>query len=107
MTDISKELLYDQIKAKEDFHHLINGSISHEMRNPLQSILAQSTNQVILLKDMKGRFDSLIDFLKQIDLLLYKLTEKSKFLEKGDYLKYLHHNMMKYKVIIKNFIKCE
>lgn len=39
--DISKEIFYDDIKAQEDYATLMNSNISHEMRNPLNSIINQ------------------------------------------------------------------
>jgi signal transduction histidine kinase len=39
--DISAKIFYDDLKAQEDFTTLINSTISHEMRNPLNSIISQ------------------------------------------------------------------
>ena len=38
--DISDSILYDDIKAQSEFLELINACVSHEMRNPLNSIVA-------------------------------------------------------------------
>lgn len=38
-TDISQKILYDTTKAEGEFLTLINSTISHEMRNPLNSII--------------------------------------------------------------------
>ena len=38
--DISESILYDQIKAQNEFLELINACVSHELRNPLNSIMA-------------------------------------------------------------------
>jgi hypothetical protein len=37
--DISQKILYDTTKAEGEFLSLINSTISHEMRNPLNSII--------------------------------------------------------------------
>ena len=37
--DISQKILYDTSKAEGEFLSLINSTISHEMRNPLNSII--------------------------------------------------------------------
>jgi signal transduction histidine kinase len=37
--DISQNILYNSSKAENDFLSLINSNISHEMRNPLNSII--------------------------------------------------------------------
>ena len=39
--DISQKILYDTSKAEGEFLALINSTISHEMRNPLNSIINQ------------------------------------------------------------------
>lgn len=39
--DISHKLLYDDIKAEYDFHSMINATVSHELRNPLNSMILQ------------------------------------------------------------------
>ena len=38
---MSAELLYDDIKAENEFHSLINAAVSHELRNPLNSMICQ------------------------------------------------------------------
>lgn len=40
-TDISQKILYDTSKAEGELLTLINSTISHEMRNPLNSIINQ------------------------------------------------------------------
>jgi signal transduction histidine kinase len=40
--DISTSILYDLEKAENKFLSLINAFISHELRNPLNSIVAQN-----------------------------------------------------------------
>ena len=38
--DISDSILYDEISAETEFLELINACVSHELRNPLNSIVA-------------------------------------------------------------------
>lgn len=38
--DLNSKIFYDDIKAQEEYMSLTNSTISHEMRNPLNSILA-------------------------------------------------------------------
>ena len=40
--DISKNILYDMEKAHNAVLSMINACVSHEMRNPLNSIIAQN-----------------------------------------------------------------
>ena len=38
--DIDPNIFYDDLKAQEGFSTLINSTISHEMRNPLNAIIS-------------------------------------------------------------------
>jgi signal transduction histidine kinase len=40
--DISKSILYDHEKAQNQALEMINACVSHEMRNPLNSIVAHN-----------------------------------------------------------------
>lgn len=40
LIDISHSILHDQQKAQNQSLEMINASVSHEMRNPLNSIIA-------------------------------------------------------------------
>jgi signal transduction histidine kinase len=37
--DVSHKILYDETKAEQHFLELINASVSHELRNPLNSMI--------------------------------------------------------------------
>ena len=50
--DISQKILYDTSKAEGELLSLINSTISHEMRNPLNSII----NQCTILAAMGNQF---------------------------------------------------
>lgn len=41
-TDVSKEILYDQAKAQQEFQEISVACVSHEMKNPLNSICAMN-----------------------------------------------------------------
>ena len=45
LIDISPKIFYDELKAEEEFTAIINSTISHEMRNPLNSIINSSGTQ--------------------------------------------------------------
>jgi signal transduction histidine kinase len=51
--DISSSILYDRSKAENKFLSIINASVSHEMRNPLNSILAENILKEELIKRLK------------------------------------------------------
>jgi signal transduction histidine kinase len=38
---MSHSMLYNEMKAEQEFLTLINATISHELRNPLSSIIGQ------------------------------------------------------------------
>jgi len=44
-------MLYNDIKAEESFLELINAAVSHELRNPLNSLIGQ-------IESMKGHFEN-------------------------------------------------
>ncbi len=50
--DISSGILYDKEKAQNPFLALINACVSHELRNPLNSIIAQNIEKKQLLKQI-------------------------------------------------------
>jgi signal transduction histidine kinase len=52
-TDISQKILYDTSKAEGELLSLINSTISHEMRNPLNSIINQCIIMESLLHNLK------------------------------------------------------
>jgi signal transduction histidine kinase len=58
--DISQKILYDTKKAEGELLSLINSTISHEMRNPLNSII----NQCYLIKCMLVNFYKIIPEIK-------------------------------------------
>ena len=39
--DVSHKILYNEAKAEQVLHTLINATISHELRNPLSSLIGQ------------------------------------------------------------------
>ena len=50
--DISQDLLVKKIENERDFQQLINATVSHEMRNPLNSIIN-------LTKDLQAKIDEI------------------------------------------------
>ena len=63
-SDVSSKILYDTKKAEGELLTLINSTISHEMRNPLNSIINQCKilgqlgfNMVNMIKDAKKQID--------------------------------------------------
>ena len=52
--DISQKILYDSTKAESEMLSLINSTISHEMRNPLNSIINNCRIQKIVCQQFKS-----------------------------------------------------
>ena len=50
--DISHTILYDEIKAQSEFLELINACVSHELRNPLNSIIARNIEKSVLYNQL-------------------------------------------------------
>ena len=48
LIDVSQKILYDKVLGEKRLSSLINATVSHEMRNPTNSILAQVQEQTIL-----------------------------------------------------------
>ena len=51
--NISANILYDKYKAMNEFQALINACVSHELRNPLNSIVAQNIEKKFLSEQMR------------------------------------------------------
>ena len=74
--DISKTILYDMEKGHNAVLSMINACVSHEMRNPLNSIIAQNIEKEAIYKEIS----ELVNQLKQ------KKIDTPKFLSKHDAL---------------------
>lgn len=61
--DIDPQIFYDDMKAQEGFTTLINSTISHEMRNPLNAIICQQ----VVHQQLIARFEA---FLRSIEAIL-------------------------------------
>jgi signal transduction histidine kinase len=50
--DISNEIMYEQVHAENEFLAITNATVSHELRNPLQSICSQNLKIKLCLKEL-------------------------------------------------------
>ena len=50
--DISAKIFYDDVKAQEEYMNVTTSSMSHEMRNPLNAIIAQCTMLALIILDI-------------------------------------------------------
>jgi signal transduction histidine kinase len=71
-TDISQKILYDTSKAEGELLSLINSTISHEMRNPLNSIV----NQCTIMESLLHSFKLLIEQIKKLGAGFSNLEEQ-------------------------------
>ena len=51
--DVSSRILYDKEKAENKLVGVINACLSHEMRNPLNSIIAQNIEKTRLYAELE------------------------------------------------------
>jgi signal transduction histidine kinase len=63
LIDVSDKILYNESKAEQSFITLINAAISHELRNPLNSLVGQMNSMQSYLLN----FGKIIYNLKKID----------------------------------------
>ena len=56
---MTANILYDHEHGQTSFLSLINACVSHELRNPLNSIMAQNIEKVNLYKEVGNIIDSL------------------------------------------------
>ena len=52
IVDITHQILYNESKVLNEFLSLINATVSHELRNPLNSLKAQNILKATLYKKL-------------------------------------------------------
>ena len=52
LIDISNQIMYEQVHAENEFLAITNATVSHELRNPLQSISSQNLKIKLCLKEL-------------------------------------------------------
>lgn len=60
--DMSDKILYNEVKAGQKFSELMNAALSHELRNPLNSLT--------------GGIDTMKSYLANIQILIENMQEK-------------------------------
>ena len=51
--DITPHMLYSEYKARIEFTSMINACVSHELRNPLNSIVAKNIEKQALYEELR------------------------------------------------------
>lgn len=84
MIDLSHQVLLDRAKLENEFHQMISATVSHEMRNPLNSILNQTDKLKIVIEkiqNMKNYFHAVLGNDPKTDLVMNELEVVLKDLE--------------------------
>ena len=87
MIDISGNVLYDKEHAKNELLALVNVTVSHEMRNPLNSIISLTDDARFQLKEMKRHIETLsgdpgtlLDYHSELERISQIQTSSSRLL---------------------------
>ena len=106
--DISDKMLYNEVKAEQKFSTLMNGAVSHELRNPLNSILGaidMMKSYIQNLKYLEECLDQdddeivrqakhkLNQVIRNAEICSNKMCSSSKFLD------YFVHDMLDYTIL--------
>ena len=59
LIDISDKMLYNVVKAEQNFSTLMNAAVSHELRNPLNSLIGGIQTMKAYLSNLKKVIESL------------------------------------------------
>ena len=59
MIDVTSYILYTEFKAKNQFISLINACVSHELRNPLNSIISKNIEKSALYLQLLSKLNSM------------------------------------------------
>ena len=59
ISNVTNNILYHEYKAKHQITDLINACVSHELRNPLNAIIAKNIEKTELYKQLKKILRSL------------------------------------------------
>ena len=82
LIDTSSKVLLDQEKAEKVIMSMVNATVSHEIRNPINSIHCQNKLIELLIKKMEDLVDYLVRGQLSIEVFLSKLSEiKSQVVE--------------------------
>ena len=58
LNNVSKDILYDREKSHSDLLMLINATVSHKLRNPLNSLIAQNIEKTALYKELSKEIEN-------------------------------------------------
>jgi signal transduction histidine kinase len=117
--DMSDKMLYNEVKAEQSFLTLINATVSHELGNPLASLIGQrdSLKEVLrglehVISMMKPLETTSPEIAKIVGIMIkihteLKVTTK-KIVSAAKFIDYFVHDMLDYTMLNKeekNFVK--
>ena len=78
--DVSKSVLYDKEKNLTDMLQVINATVSHELRNPLNSLIAQNLEKSYLYEELIEIIETIPEMKQkqQLKEILEKLKQGNK-----------------------------
>jgi signal transduction histidine kinase len=92
--------LYDREKTHSDLLMLINATVSHELRNPLNSLIAQNMEKTALYKELSKEIDkSNLDSItkKKLQVIMEKLNKgKSVQSSSANLMEFLVQDLLDY-----------
>ena len=80
--DMSDKMLYNELKARQQFVTLIKAAVSHELRNPLNSLIGQIESFMELMKNLKKLKDGFCSINKDVSSSFKQIHELSENLNK-------------------------
>jgi signal transduction histidine kinase len=106
-------MLYNEVKAEQEFLTLINAAVSHELRNPLSSLIAQSERMNDLIDQFSDFFQSLKvgitvtkDMVSQATTIYQGLTVcNTKITSAAKFIDYFVHDILDYTILNKDTAK--
>ena len=118
MIDISDKILYNEAKAEKKFLTLMNATVSHELRNPLNSLINGIENMYSYFRNLRKLLKFLdSNNLEHVQKLVQKRlrlicdgleTNSTKMTSSAKFIDYFVHDMLDYTVLTNdqsNFVK--
>lgn len=107
--DIKDKMLYNEVKAEKKYLTLMNATVSHELRNPLNSLVSG-------IENMQSYYDNLRQILKYLSNNLHKNVQKvvyerlelvcegletnsTKITSSAKFVDYFVHDMLDYTIL--------